>query len=117
MPHPRRYDISLEPDPVIEAYKKDVDRALLRENLKLTPEERLQKLLDLQALADSMLATNAPKGFAFRPDPDTLKACRGMSAEDKLRWLEEANEFVRRFVPPERLERWERVRRGEDGDG
>jgi hypothetical protein len=40
-----------------------------------------------------------------------------MSAEDKLRWLEEANEFVRRFVPPERLERWERVRRGEDGDG
>lgn len=112
----RRYDISLAPDPVIEAYKKDVDRTLLRENLKLTPEERLQKLLDLQALADSMLATNAPKGFAFRPDPDTLKACRGMSAEDKLRWLEEANEFVRRFVPPERLEQWERIRRGQDGN-
>jgi hypothetical protein len=30
-------------DPVIEAYKKDVDRTLLRENLKLTVEERLQK--------------------------------------------------------------------------
>jgi hypothetical protein len=30
-------------DPVIEAYKKDVDRTLLRENLKLTPEERLRK--------------------------------------------------------------------------
>ena len=26
-----------EPNPVIEAYKKDVDRTLLRENLKLTP--------------------------------------------------------------------------------
>jgi len=26
--------------PVIEAYKKDVDRTLLRENLKLTPAER-----------------------------------------------------------------------------
>ena len=38
--------ISLEPDPVIEAYKKDVDRTLLRENLKLTPEQRLQKLQD-----------------------------------------------------------------------
>src|SRR5262249_32076437 len=25
-------------DPVVEAYKKDVDRTLLRENLKLTPE-------------------------------------------------------------------------------
>jgi hypothetical protein len=34
----------LEPDPVIEAYKKDVDRTLLRENLKLTPGERLEKL-------------------------------------------------------------------------
>lgn len=30
-------------DPVIEAYKKDVDRTLLRENLKLTPEERFRK--------------------------------------------------------------------------
>jgi hypothetical protein len=30
-------------DPVLEAYKKDVDRALLRENLKFTVEERFQK--------------------------------------------------------------------------
>jgi hypothetical protein len=30
-------------DPVIEVYKKDVDRTLLRENLKLTVEERLRK--------------------------------------------------------------------------
>jgi len=65
----------------------------------------------------SQTPTNAPKGFAFRPNIDTLKFCRDMSAEDKLRWLEEANEFVRRFVPPERLEQWERVRRGQDGDG
>jgi hypothetical protein len=28
-------------DPVIEAYKRDVDRTLLRENLKLTPEQRI----------------------------------------------------------------------------
>ena len=31
-------------NPVIEAYKKDIDRTLIRENLKLTPERRLQKL-------------------------------------------------------------------------
>ena len=37
-------DVSLDPDPVIEAYKKDIDRTLIRENLKLTPEERLRKL-------------------------------------------------------------------------
>jgi hypothetical protein len=30
-------------DPVIEVYKKDVDRTLLRENLKLTVEQRLRK--------------------------------------------------------------------------
>ena len=34
------------PDPVIEAYKVHVDRTLLRENLKLTPEQRLLKLQD-----------------------------------------------------------------------
>ncbi len=36
--------VSMDRDPVIEAYKKDVDRTLIRENLKLTPEERLRKL-------------------------------------------------------------------------
>lgn len=30
-------------DPVIEVYKKDVDRTLLRENLKLTVDERFRK--------------------------------------------------------------------------
>jgi len=37
--------LELPPDPVIEAYKRDVDRTLLRENLKLTPDERLRKLV------------------------------------------------------------------------
>jgi hypothetical protein len=37
-------DVSLASDPVIEAYKKDVDRTLIRENLKLTPDGRLRKL-------------------------------------------------------------------------
>ena len=30
-------------DPVIEAYKKDVDRTLLRENLKLSVPQRFEK--------------------------------------------------------------------------
>lgn len=34
------------PDPVIEAYKKDIDRTLLRENLKLTPDQRVRKMLE-----------------------------------------------------------------------
>lgn len=30
-------------DPVVEAYKRDVDRTLLRENLRLTVDERFRK--------------------------------------------------------------------------
>ncbi len=41
----------LPPDPVIEAYKRDIDRSLLRRNLKLTVEERFLKLMELQRFA------------------------------------------------------------------
>lgn len=34
------------PDPVVDAYKKDIDRTLLRENLKLTPDQRVRRMLD-----------------------------------------------------------------------
>jgi hypothetical protein len=44
----------LEPDPVIEAYKKDVDRTLIRENLKLTVDERLRNLMSLQDFAEEL---------------------------------------------------------------
>jgi hypothetical protein len=46
--------LRIERDPVIEAYKKDVDRTLLRENLKLTVEERLRNLMRLQLFAEEM---------------------------------------------------------------
>ena len=44
----------LEPDPVIEAYKKDIDRTLLRENLRLTVEQRLENLMRVQEFADDL---------------------------------------------------------------
>jgi len=47
-----RIDGTPEPDPVIEAYKRDVDRTLLRENLRRTVEERLEALMRLQLLAE-----------------------------------------------------------------
>ena len=37
--------VSLDPSPVIEAYKKDVDRTLIRENLRLSVEERAKKMI------------------------------------------------------------------------
>lgn len=33
-------------DPVIEAYKKDIDRTMLRENLKKTVQERVDAFID-----------------------------------------------------------------------
>jgi hypothetical protein len=36
---------AFDPDPVIEVYKRDVDRTLLRENLRLTPQQRIEKLM------------------------------------------------------------------------
>jgi hypothetical protein len=44
----------LPPDPVIEVYKRDIDRTLLRENLRLTVEERFLKLMDLQRFAEEL---------------------------------------------------------------
>jgi hypothetical protein len=44
----------LQPDPVIEAYKRDIDRTLLRKNLKLSVEERFLKLMELQRFASEL---------------------------------------------------------------
>lgn len=43
--------VTFELDPVIEAYKKDVDRTLIRENLRLTVEQRIEDLMRLQQVA------------------------------------------------------------------
>jgi hypothetical protein len=41
-------------DPVVEAYKKGVDRTLIRENLKLSVEDRFRKAMALAVFADEM---------------------------------------------------------------
>ncbi|MFZ5831490.1 MAG: hypothetical protein ACOY3P_15510 [Planctomycetota bacterium] len=53
----------LEPDPVIEAYKRDVDRTLLRSNLKLTPGERLRKLQDFVEFLAEVRAAGRKAGL------------------------------------------------------
>lgn len=41
-------------DPVIEAYKKDIDITLIRENLRLTVDQRFQRLMELQQFAEEL---------------------------------------------------------------
>jgi hypothetical protein len=40
-----------DPDPVVEAFRADVDQTLLEQNLALTIEERFLKLMELQRFA------------------------------------------------------------------
>jgi len=46
----------LSPDPIIERYKVDVDRTLIRENLRKSHEERLLALQGMQAFVDEVRA-------------------------------------------------------------
>jgi hypothetical protein len=46
--------VSLEPSPVINAYKRDVDRTILRENLKLTTAERVEKMISVLRFAEAV---------------------------------------------------------------
>ena len=41
-------------DPVIEAYKKHIDVTLIRENLRLTVDQRFQQLMNLQKFAEDL---------------------------------------------------------------
>lgn len=41
-------------DPIIEAYKKDIDVTLIRENLRLTVDQRFQQLMKLQQFAEEL---------------------------------------------------------------
>ena len=48
-----------EIDPVIEAYKRDVDRTLIRENLRRSVQERFEHLIELQRLAAELKRAGA----------------------------------------------------------
>ena len=55
-----------EKDPVIEAYKKHLDRTLIRENLKLSVEDRFRKAMELARFAEEMRRAGRE---ARRPEP------------------------------------------------
>ena len=60
MKTPKRYasrvkpPADLKPDPVIEAYKRDVDDTLLLAQLRRTPTERLEAIMAMQKLMDEI---------------------------------------------------------------
>jgi hypothetical protein len=51
---PEADEIRLCPDPVVELYKRDVDRTLVIENLKLTTSERIKKMESAARFAETV---------------------------------------------------------------
>ena len=51
---PEQTDRGKDVDPVIEAYKKGVDVTLIRENLRLTVDQRFQQLMRMQEFAEEL---------------------------------------------------------------
>ena len=66
------------PDPVIERYKIDIDRTLIRENLRKSHEERLLTLQRMQGFVDEL---RSMKTGAERQD--RMKSAKGMNAKQR----------------------------------
>jgi hypothetical protein len=56
-------------DPVIEAYKRDVDRTLLIENLRLTPQQRSEKFQRAMRLVFELRRAAARRRNHARSEP------------------------------------------------
>lgn len=56
-----RSDVARDDDPVVNAYKAHIDRSLLLENLKLTPQERLLKLTAFLKSIDTLRRARRPR--------------------------------------------------------
>ena len=51
---PMQAESRTDQDSVIEAYKKHIDCTLIRENLRLTVDQRFQQLMKLQRFAEQL---------------------------------------------------------------
>lgn len=59
---PVELDPAIEPDPVIEAYKKDVDRTLIREQLRRTVDERVRNMVAALRCAEALREARLRQG-------------------------------------------------------
>jgi hypothetical protein len=79
-----------EPDPVMEVYKRDVDRTLLRQNLMRTPEQRWQTLTAATRLAQEMRRAGATADLGGVLDlPALIRAKRAAGRPKDLEALAE----------------------------
>jgi len=77
-PQATKPEIRFALDPVIEAYKKDVDRTLLIENLRLTVEQRFQKFEAFMQLAMELRRA----GSKFRQEKNSGPMRQNQTGDD-----------------------------------
>jgi len=68
-------------DAVIEAYKRQVDRTLLRENLRRTPEERVRALEALLRAFEALRAAGPPKDLETAAELEAILEETGQGSE------------------------------------
>ncbi len=54
-------EVAFTADPVVDVFKRDIDRTLLRQNLRKTVEERVLALIALQRLAEEARRAGRPR--------------------------------------------------------
>lgn len=49
------------------------------------------------------------KTFSFHLSREKIKEFKDISTEAKLNWLEDANNFINKFLSPENRKKWEKM--------
>ena len=57
--------------------------------------------------------SNKRKGFSYSVTKEQIEAYRKLPIEERLRWLEEAHEFLSKVLQKEQWETIEKFRRGD----
>src|SRR5262245_11195286 len=93
---PSHADSNADLDPVIEAYKKDVDVTLIRENLRLTVDQRFQQLMKMQRFAEELQQAGqkarpqqpSPEDTGLPPEICDRSAWYGAELAGRSDWIE-----------------------------
>ena len=81
---PEQTELVKDHDPVIEAYKKGIDLTLIRENLRLTVDQRIQQLMKMQEFAEELQRAGRKALATVRTSSNCIVCSRIMKSSSLL---------------------------------
>lgn len=54
-----------------------------------------------------------PAGFSYHYSAEQIQEFQKLTYTQRLKWVEEMNNFLQKFMPPESKVKWDEIRRGE----